>query len=360
MRSMAVSACLAFVWVTPAPALDIGRMYVRVTWVDAYDSVTYGARQTPGMAVIAAPKTVMTWGFEIEGGAKLTEMQIVGLNQTAVFAQNGGRATVRAAQGQILVNLPDTGGAYPLTLMYRYPPSNASIDTAVLTVLIPASARIVRGRINGYVMGSYPQRADDRHAPDRFVEITPDLMDLHLSRNFRIRDFVSNSRTEDQQRFFPKYAVIRYSLILKVEKLVTLIDQSPKFQCKGIRVLSGFRTPDYNLALPEAAHHSYHQYGLAADIIVDSAPADGTFDDVNQDKKINLYDAAALAGICDHLEKMGALPIGGIGLYEHQTPAGKKKWASTYHVHIDVRETKKTRWGYVFRNGRKYQRLIWR
>lgn len=346
--------------ITPAfaEAGHKGRFIFRCAWVDPYDSLAYTARLEPGMAVIAAPGSKMTWGIEIEDGDQGQQMRIIGVTQNAAFAQNGGRIASRNGHGEIAFDLPDAGGTFPISLTFRYPP-DAPAETATLVIVVPKQVRIQRGRIQGYIVGSYPARGDDRRPPDRFVEVSTDMMDLPLSRHFRIRDFVSNSRTPHQQLFFPKYAVIRNSLIQKVEKLVALIDRSPHFQCKGIRVLSGFRTPDYNHVLPESAEHSYHQYGLAADIIVDSAPADGVFDDVNQDGKINIKDAAALAQICDHLEKAGAIAAGGIGLYEHRHSVGGGKWYSTWHVHVDIRESRKTRWGYAFKDGRKYARIVW-
>ncbi|OGH59649.1 MAG: hypothetical protein A3G34_07460 [Candidatus Lindowbacteria bacterium RIFCSPLOWO2_12_FULL_62_27] len=346
----------------PAHARDAGRWAVLCQWVDPYDSAAYQAKKEPGMAIIAAPRSRLIVAPVREGGTDSPDIQTAALGHSAEFAQWGGRLAGRTSRPNgYVIDLPDTGGVFPLSVGCRLGRNGGgSAETLPLVIIIPQKLRIVRGRINGYVMGTYPERDDDRRAPDRFVEITPDMMDLHISRNFRVGDFVSSSRSDAQVRHFPKYAVIRHSLINKVERLVDLIDRSPHFQCKGIRVLSGFRTPDYNRFLPEAAFHSYHQYGLAADIIVDSAPADGVFDDVNQDRKSNIYDAATLAGICDQLEQRGALPIGGIGLYEHQHSAGKGKWYSTFHVHVDVRESKKTRWGYAFRNGRRYARLVWR
>lgn len=332
------------------------------SWIDPYDSTPYMAMMDPGMAVIAAPASRMTLGLQVENKGDPRGVEILGISTASTFGRRNGRVAARPKPAEYVLDLPDTGGAYPVTLQYRRSANGqqpAVTGGIPLTILIPKPMRIVRGRINGYVTGSYPERGDDRKIPDRFVEITPDLMDLYLSKQFRIRDFVSNSRTEAQRRYFPKYAVIRYSLISKVERLVSIIDRQPNFECKGIRVLSGFRTPDYNRILPEAAFHSYHQYGLAVDLIVDSAPSDGAFDDVNMDGKVNIKDAASLAKICDLLETRGSLPHGGIGLYEyrHSLPGGK--WRSTYHVHVDVRESKQTRWGYAFKDGRKFARLIW-
>ncbi len=335
------------------------RFSFRCRWTDYYDSISYTATLDPGMAIVAAPSSRLDVAIEMARPADTSVDHTIAVQMTPSFDQVGGYVVRR--NGELALMLPDTGGSFPMLLTYR-PTPRSPADTLTLTVLVPKAIRFQRSRINGYLIGQYPPPAGGRSIPDRFVEIWPELMELHLSSQFHIHDFVSNSRTDDQRRFFPKYAVIRYSLIQKVEKLVTLIDRSPNFQCKGIRVLSGYRTPDYNHAVPEAAYNSYHQYGLAADIIVDSNPADGEFDDLNQDGKVNIYDAANLAQICDYLENAGAIEPGGIGLYEykHRLPGGK--YYTSYHIHVDVRpkDAKRTRWGYEFQDGRRVARLVWR
>lgn len=335
------------------------RLVFQCVWVDAYEPTQYTAVLDPGMLVIAAPRTRMSIDLTSEGAADTSLAQVIGVTVGSAFAQAGG--SVVSHPRPTILQVPESGGTFPLTLSYRTGLSSA-VDSATLILVVPKSVRIARGRINGYVMGAYPSPVDDQKVPDRFVEITPDLMDLHLSKHFHMRDFVSSSRTADQAAYFPKYAIIRYALIVKVEKLVNSIDHYRNFECKGIRVFSGYRTPDFNRVLPEAVERSYHQYGLAADLIIDSAPADGQFDDINQDGKTDIYDVVTLARFCDHLEKMGAVPFGGIGIYQYRHSLRGGKWSATYHVHVDVRKSSNhgRRWGYAFRDGRRFARIEWK
>ncbi len=349
---------LAQTWAAGAATKSANRMVVRCVWSDPYDNVAYDAVLDPAMAVIAKPGSRMTVKIDRESRSDSPGIEVLGIQIPSNFTIDGGQTAGRNGAAEVILNMPDTGGSYPIHFQFRAAP-DAAADSLSLTILVPKKARIQRNHINGYVVGAYPAHADDRQVPDRFIEVTPEIMDLHVSKLFRVRDFVSNSRTENQRRYFPKYAIIRYSLIIKVERLVEIIDRSPHYECKGIRVLSGYRTPDYNRMLPEAAGNSYHLYGLAADIIVDSAPADGAFDDVNRDGRVNLKDAASLAQICDYLEVNGVISPGGVGLYEYQRTNSNGKKYFTYHVHVDARKTKPARWGFAFKNGRKYARLVW-
>lgn len=336
----------------------LSRARIQCTWTDAYDSRVFSNIFDPGMAVIAAPTTQMRVAFlPAADGPVSSAVHVSGIRLPTNFSTVGGSVLIaRAYPPEHVLVLPEAGGTYPIEWESR-PGPDSPVERVTLTVLIPKSAKIQRGRINGYLVGNYPPGRGDLRTPERFVEVTADLMDLHLSSQFRIRDYVSSSRSAQQRDFFPKYMVVRYALIQKVEQLVRIIDLQPNFECKGVRILSGFRTPDYNRFVPEAAFHSYHQYGLAADIIVDSAPRDGQFDDINLDRKVDIQDAATLAKVCDILEERGAIAPGGIGLYEYRT--GGRNYSSRFHIHVDVREKERTRWGYVFRNGRKFARLIW-
>ena len=97
-----------------------------------------------------------------------------------------------------------------------------------------------RGKINGYVVGTYsPCRTTGRL--NRFVEITPDLMDLHLSRQFRIGDLY---QIQDRwaAALFSKYAVIPFSIIQKVEAGAS-VDQSRISNAKAFRSSADIERP---------------------------------------------------------------------------------------------------------------------
>jgi hypothetical protein len=126
--------------------------------------------------------------------------------------------------------------------------------------------------VGSYRMGYWPaerQRIRSRayENPAGFVEVTPANLDMRLSVHFRLRDFL----THDQATIWPKYLVLREALLDKLELVLAELERGGHSTSRVI-VLSGFRTPAYNLALGDAsgrARESRHQYGDAADIIID-------------------------------------------------------------------------------------------
>ena len=62
-----------------------------------------------------------------------------------------------------------------------------------------------------------------------------------------------------------------------------------------VRILSGFRAPYYNdkIVAEGAASASRHQYGDAADVIID-ANGDGRMDDLNHDGRLDLSDTQVI------------------------------------------------------------------
>ena len=117
--------------------------------------------------------------------------------------------------------------------------------------------------------------------PDGFVEVQPENVETRLSAHFRLRDFL----THDQQQTWPKYVALEERLIDKLELVLR------ELRARGIDegrvvVLSGFRAPYYNdLRIDEgAARASRHQFGDAADLIID-ANGDGRMDDLNGDRR---------------------------------------------------------------------------
>ena len=110
-----------------------------------------------------------------------------------------------------------------------------------------------------------------------------------------------------------------------------------------LRVLSGFRAPSYNAGVEGAAESSRHQFGDAADVIVD-ANRDGRMDDLNHDGRVDRADVYVVADAIERIERRRPDLVGGLGLYEAQGPSGP-------FLHIDVRG-KATRWGTALAGGR--------
>ncbi len=190
----------------------------------------------------------------------------------------------------------------------------------------------------GYRVGYWPgERNTARQArynlPDGFIEVTQENQDLPISTSFRLRDFL----THDQQNVWPKVLVIRLPLLDKLELIAQALEQ--RGRSGSLRVMSGFRTPQYNAlgvgALGGRARDSRHMYGDAADIFVD-ADGDGRMDDLDGDGRVTIKDAGWLASVAAQVESDYPQMTGGIGVYRANAVHGP-------FVHVDVRGTR-ARW----------------
>lgn len=208
-------------------------------------------------------------------------------------------------------------------------------DSFALLVLRPFAAK--RGEVlNGFRLGLWPaERWLMRRAylnPDGFVEVMPGDETIPLSPHFRLGDFL----TRDQEHTWPKYVVLEEKLIDKLE--LVLADLG----ARGVRtdrviVLSGFRAPYYNDAriAEGAARASRHQFGDAADIIID-ADGDGRMDDLNGDGRLDLRDIEPITAAVARVERQYPELVGGLGTYAAMGPSGP-------FAHVDVRGTS-ARW----------------
>jgi hypothetical protein len=195
-----------------------------------------------------------------------------------------------------------------------------------------------RGEFLGsYRLGRWPSErwmmAKNYWNPDGFIQVTPAEISLPLSPHFTLGDFV----THDQKEIWPKFVVLQEVLIDKLE--LVLADLAEHGVPAGhVRVLSGFRSPQYNeRGVGEGmARASRHQYGDAADIIID-ADGDGRMDDLNHDGRIDLADTDVLLRAIERVERRYPELIGGTGLYHAVGPSGP-------FAHVDVRGTS-ARWG---------------
>lgn len=193
-----------------------------------------------------------------------------------------------------------------------------------------------REMVGAYRLGWWPAErwmmADNYLNPDGFVEVDSGGVDLRLSANFRLGDFL----TRDQQASWPKYVVLEERLIDKLELVVAELRQGG-IDSRRVVVLSGFRAPYYNdRRIDEgAARASRHQFGDAADLIID-ADGDGRMDDLNRDRRRDLRDLNAIGAAVAAVERRYPELVGGLGTYAAMGPSGP-------FAHIDVRGTS-ARW----------------
>ncbi len=200
--------------------------------------------------------------------------------------------------------------------------------------LVPLGAKLGPSW-RGYRVGFWPgERAPkSRRAryplPMGFLEVTPENQGVHLSSHFRVRDFL----TKDQFDVWPKVLVIQLPLLDKLELIAEQLETAGR--PAALRVMSGFRTPQYNAlgagARGGRARDSRHMYGDAADIFVDG-DGDGRMDDLDGDGRVTVGDARWLAGVAARVEDRHPGIGGGIGVYRATRAHGP-------FVHVDTRGT---------------------
>jgi len=213
--------------------------------------------------------------------------------------------------------------------------ANGSATRFAFVVLRPFGEK--RGKVlQGYKLGEWPSErwlVGRRYFnPDGFIQVTPDDVGLRLSEHFTLGDFL----THDQKDVWPKFVVLQEPLIDKLE-LVLADLAAHGVRTDHVRVLSGFRAPYYNdrIVGEGAARSSRHQYGDAADIIID-VNGDGRMDDLNRDGRLDLSDTQVILRAVERIEKQYPMLIGGLGLYHAMGTSGP-------FAHVDVRGTS-ARW----------------
>jgi hypothetical protein len=206
-----------------------------------------------------------------------------------------------------------------------------------LISMLPFSEK-KNGRVGDYHIGRFPEekgrlRSPAYENPDGFIEVTLENKDTPVSEHFRLADFL----THDQKDVWPKYLVLREALIDKLELILVEL-QRRGVDAQHLRVISGFRSPQYNqkgVGRGGRARDSRHQFGDAADIIVDNN-GDGRLDDLNHDGKVNSKDMLIMADAVESVERQYPELVGGLGIY-------RATRARAPFVHVDVRGTR-ARW----------------
>jgi len=148
-----------------------------------------------------------------------------------------------------------------------------------------------------------------------------------VSEHFTLGDFL----THDQPNVWPKYLVLQPRLIDKLE-LVLADLEAHGVDVHGVRVMSGFRTPQYNYTGGNTggrANLSRHMYGDASDIYIDN-DGDGQMDDLNHDRRISIDDARVILDAVDRVDAVHPELIGGAGVYTAAAGHGP-------FIHIDTR-----------------------
>ena len=230
---------------------------------------------------------------------------------------------IRALAGARVV-APDDPGFYQLALVRDG--QREVIQGLTLSVLTPFSQKL-GSTLNGFKIGTYvAERLEGarEQPPEGFVEVEAGDVDRAVSKHFRLADFM----THDDQDTWPKYVALSPRLL---DKLELVLGQLSRAQTNGgsaltLDVHSGFRTPIYNRGVARAARDSRHQYGDAADVVIDA----------NGDGRFTIADSRLVAKAVEVVEREHPELTGGMGIYtsaRYRTP----------YVHIDTRGTR-ARW----------------
>lgn len=194
------------------------------------------------------------------------------------------------------------------------------------------------GRVGAYRVGRWPAevrapRSEAYGLPIGFIQVTEQNADLPISENFRLRDFIDRN----QPTVWPKALVLEERLIDKLELITTELQRIGNVRAK-LLVMSGFRTPVTTAggARSRRSPESRHQYGDAADVIVDGN-GDGRMDDLNGDRRVDVRDTRVLITAIQTVEARHPELVGGIGMYRTGSVRGP-------FVHVDARGTS-VRWG---------------
>lgn len=226
---------------------------------------------------------------------------------------------------------PMEPGLYPIRIVNRL-----NHETMQLNVFVMVPASRMKGEyLNGYRIGKYPKPKNGLAAylpPAGFIEVTKENEHVRVAPHFRLGQFLCK-----QKGGYPKYLVLKERLLLKLELLLEDVNRH-YIRAQTFTVMSGYRTPYYNHTLGNVKY-SAHQYGMAADIFLDSVRVDGKMDDVNHDGRVDYNDAAELFAFIDKLSLTRRYRpfIGGLGKYRGTRAHGP-------FIHVDVRGYK-ARWG---------------
>jgi uncharacterized protein YcbK (DUF882 family) len=222
---------------------------------------------------------------------------------------------------------PTTPGFYYLTLVNGK--DRQIVREPALAVMRPFHEKL-GAMLNGYRIGTYLAEklrgGSDKEHPDGFLEIYPQHLDLPISKHLKVRDFVTH---DDQNDVWPKYIALQPRLLDKLELVFAELERmrtSNEYRELELDVHSGFRTPSHNKVVRRAARDSRHQYGDAADVVVD----------VNGDGRIDSGDQRLIVAAVDAVERAHPDLIGGLGIYN------SRRYATPY-VHIDARGSR-SRW----------------
>ena len=267
-------------------------------------------------------------------GKLRAEIKPAGEAITAGAVPDGGTLTVRESESSGSTVAPKAG-IWKLAVAF----GNAVKPIADFNLISmrPRSDKL-NGKVGLYYIGNWPGEKGPVSAPKKapparyqppsgFIEVTQENADTPLSEHFKLRDFL----THDQPNVWPKYLVIEIRNVDKLELILSDL-AAHGIDVRGVHVMSGFRTPQYNKGGGNTggrAGLSRHMYGDAADIFIDN-DGNGAMDDLNHDGRVNIDDARVILQAEDRVEAAHPELVGGGGVYPPAAGHGP-------FIHIDSR-----------------------
>ncbi|MCD6385317.1 hypothetical protein J7M23_06025, partial [Candidatus Sumerlaeota bacterium] len=161
-------------------------------------------------------------------------------------------------------------------------------------VISPTSVQYLHnGIIDGFKMGEYLRPDEDEKIkefgnvprwvklypekympPEFFYKVTEENKDLYISRHYTLGDYSLDYPWYSLG--YPQYIALDYNLIVKLKELQQLLEDNG-IKTNKFKFIYGFRSPLFNLGTIMSAQEdtlkvpfSMHQYGRAADIIIDN------------------------------------------------------------------------------------------
>jgi len=193
------------------------------------------------------------------------------------------------------------------------------------TIIVPVeSCRWRTTSLNSFEIGSYGNGNDRTRDPDFFIELTASTYSARITTHLTIGQFLCHLEGS-----YPQYMAFDLRL---ADKLEVVLEEVRKVypQASDIHNISGFRTPAYNAEIGNDTRESLHLYGMAADIWIESWPPNDLMDDIDRNKRVDVYDGEYLVALVRVLEAGGSVVTGGASAY---------RWNSSHgpFVHLDIR-----------------------
>jgi hypothetical protein len=208
--------------------------------------------------------------------------------------------------------------------MYTLRAGNGDYTESYYIIVPVESSRWRTVSLNSFPIGSYGDDFTRNHDPDYFIELTPERSGARISTHLTLGEFLCHHEGP-----YPQYMALDLRLADKLEVMLSAVRETYP-EASSIHLMSAFRTPLYNAEIGNETSFSQHLYGGAADVWIEGYPANALMDDVDRNKRVDVYDGEYLVDLVRVLEAMGEVAVGGASAY---------RWTGTHgpFVHVDVR-----------------------